>query len=180
MSIGRLQVVFYSVLGACILTIITSFSLFDFIEVDTATNWTMRYFALPILIVMTPTCYYIYLRFLRHYEIKEYESEFWTKARNIFRIFTLTIGMSLILVVTTLSIIILTNAYVGDSKTITLDATIVDYYSRKSKGRTRHYIKIEDKQLKRIVELKVDKPYQAGEAFSRTIKIGYWGLLYSN
>jgi len=179
MTTGRFQIIFYLVIGVCILTIITSFNSFDFIEVDTATDWTVRYFALPILIVMTPICYFIYLRFLRQHETKEYESEIWTRLRTIFRIFILTIAMTAIFIATALFVIILTNANIGDSKTITLDAKIVDYYSRRSKGRTRHYIKIEDKQLDRTVELKVDEPYQLGGKFTRTMSIGHWGLLYS-
>jgi hypothetical protein len=178
MTIGRFQILFYTVIGICIITIITSFNSFSFIEIDLAVNWTMRFFALPILIVMIPVCYFIYLKFLRQYETKEYESEIWTRLRTIFRIFILTLAMTAIFIATTLSIIILTNAKFGDSKTVILDATIIDYYSQKSKGRTRHYIKIKDNQLERIVELKVEEPYHVGEKFTKDLKIGYWGLLY--
>ncbi|MFN7910662.1 MAG: hypothetical protein ACK5QC_02490 [Bacteroidota bacterium] len=80
---------------------------------------------------------------------------------------------------TTLSLIILTNAYLGDSKTININATIVDYYIMKSRGRTRHYIKIQDQQLDRIIELKVQGPYKVGEVFNKTMQIGKWGLIYS-
>ena len=79
---------------------------------------------------------------------------------------------------TTLSIIILTNSS-GDNKTINLNAKIVDYYTTRNKGRISHYIKIQDSQLERIVELKVDRPFQIGQPFIKTIKIGKWGLLYS-
>lgn len=88
--------------------------------------------------------------------------------------------MTGIFIATTLSIIILTNAYIGDSKTINLNAKIVDYYITRSKGRTRHYIKIEDQQLDRIIELKVQRPYNVGQTFNKTMQIGHWGLLYSN
>lgn len=81
---------------------------------------------------------------------------------------------------TTLSMIVLTNAYIGNSKPINLNAKIVDYYTLKSKGRTRYYIKIQDQQLDRIIDLKVDRPYQIGQTFKKTMQIGYWGLLYSN
>jgi hypothetical protein len=79
----------------------------------------------------------------------------------------------------TLSIIILTNAYMGEIRKINLNATIVDYYTSTSRGQTRHYIKIQDQQLDRIIELKVQSPYQIGETFEKTMKIGKWGLLYS-
>jgi len=179
MTTKRFQIIFYIVIGICILIIIKSFTSFDFIEVDTAVNWTMKYFALPILIVMTPICWFIYLRFLRDHETNEYKSEIWTRLRTIFRIFILTLAMTAIFIATTLSLIILTNAGIGDSNTITLNAKVVDYYTLRSKGRTRHYIKIKDSQLDRIVDLKVDGPYEVGEEFNRSMHIGHWGLLYA-
>jgi len=87
--------------------------------------------------------------------------------------------MTGIFIGTTLSLIILTNAYIGSSRTINLNAKIVDYYTLTSKGRTKHYIKIQDQQLERIIDLKVQEPYQVGQSFNRTMKIGKWGLLYS-
>jgi hypothetical protein len=179
MTTRQFQIIFFSILGLCILTIVLSSTSFDFIEVDTATIWTMKYFALPILVAMTPSCYFIYLRFIRQHEKKEYKSKIWTQLRTIFRIFILTLAMTGILIGTTLSMIILTNAYIGDSKTINLNAKIVDYYTLTSKGRTKHYIKIQDQQLDRIIDLKVQEPYQVGQTFNKTMQIGKWGLLYS-
>lgn len=179
MTTRKFQAIFYTAIGACFLTMIIAFTSFDFIEVNIATSWTIKYFALPILIVTTPSCYFIYLRFIRQHETKEYKSIIWTQLRTIFRIFILTIAMTGILIGTTLSIIILTNAYFGDSRTINLNAKIVDYYTLKSKGRIRHYIKVQDQQLDRIIDLKVQEPYQVGQVFSHAMQIGKWGLLYS-
>ena len=179
MTTKKFQAIFYVIIGLCILTIVLSFTSFDFIEVDTATSWTMKYFALPILMVMTPSCYLIYLKFIRQHETKEYKLKIWTQLRTIFRIFILTLAMTGIFIGTTLSIIILTNAYVGDSKIINLNAKIVDYYTMTSKRRTRHYIKIQDQQLDRIIELKVQGQYQVGQTFNKTMLVGKWGLLYS-
>ena len=180
MTTRQFQTVFYILLGLCILTIVLSFTSFDFIEVDTALSWTMNYFALPILIIMTPTCYFIYLKIIRQqHEKKEYKSKVWTQLRTVFRIFILTLAMTGIFIGTTLSIIILTNAYIGDSTTINLNAKIVDYYTLTSKGRTRHYIKIQDPQLDRIIDLQVQGLYQVGQTFNKTMQIGKWGLLYS-
>ncbi len=180
MTIRKFQAVFYSVLGLCILIIVTAFTSFDFIEVDTAVNRTMRYFAVPILIAMTPVCYFVYLRFLRQHEKKAYKSQVWTRVRTVFRIFIMTLAMTGIFIATTLSIMILTNAYFGDSKTINLNAKVVDYYTSISKGSTRHYIKIQDQQLDRIIEMKVDRAYQVGQVFNRSMQVGQWGLLYAN
>lgn len=179
MTTRQFQIGFYILIGLCILTIVLSFTSFDFIEVDTAVSWTMKYFALPILIVMTPSWYFIYLKVIRQHETKEYKSKIWTQLRTIFRVFILTLAMTGIFIGTTLSIIILTNAYIGDSKTINLNAKIVDYYTLTSKGQTKHYIKIQDQQLDRIIDLKVQGPYQVGQTFNKTMQIGKWGLLYS-
>lgn len=179
MTTRQFQAIFYVIIGLCILTMVLSYISFDFIEVDTATSWTMKYFALPILIVMTPSCYFIYLKFIRQHETKEYKSKIWTQLRTIFRIFILTLAMTGIFIGTTLSMIILSNAYIGESKTINLNARIVDYYKLTSKGRTRHYIKIQDQQLDRIIDLIVQGPYQVGQTFNKTMQIGKWGLLYS-
>ena len=179
MTTRQFQTIFYIIIGLCILTIVLSFTSFDFIEVDTATSWTMKYFALPILIVMSPSCYFIYLRFIRQHEKKEYKSKIWTQLRTVFRMFILTLAMTGIFIGTTLSMIILTNAYIGNSRTINLNAKIVNYYTLTSKGRTRHYIKIQDQQLARIIDLKVQGQYQVGQTFNKTMKIGKWGLLYS-
>ena len=179
MTTRQFQTLFYVIIGLCILTIVIPFTSFDFIELDTAVGWTMKYFAFPIFIVMTPSCYFIYLRFIRQHETKEYKSKAWEQLRTIFRIFILTFAMTAIFIGTTLSIIILTNAYIGDSKTINLNAKIVDYYTLKNKGQKRHYIKIQDSQLDRIIDLKVQGPYQVGQSFNKTMQIGKWGLLYS-
>ena len=179
MTTRQFQAIFFTIIGLCILTIVLSYTSFDFIEVDTAISWTMKYFALPILIVMIPSCYFIYFRFIRQHEIKVYKKAIWTQLRSIFGIFILTLAMTAILIGTTLSLIILSNAYSGDSKTINLNATIVDYYTLTNKRRTRHYIKIQDQQLDRIVDIKVQGPYQVGQIFTKTMQIGKWGLLYS-
>jgi hypothetical protein len=180
MTTRKFQAIFYSVIGVCLLISIIAFTSFDFIEVDTATDWTAKYFALPIVILTAPVCYYIYLKFLRQHEVKEFKSPRWLRLRTMFRIFTLTIAMTLVFFATTLSIILLTNAYLGDSKKINLNAKIVDSYKTRSRGRTRYYIKIQDQQLERIIDLKVNRPYRVGQTFNKTMQIGYWGLLYSN
>ena len=173
------SIIFYTILGLCILIIVVSFMLFDFIEVDTAFNWTMKYFALPIFVIIIPVCYVIYLKFIKQHERKKHKSIIKTQLRTMFRMFFLAFGLTFILAGTTLSLIILTNAYIGDSNTINLNAQIVDYYTTKGRGGIKHYIKIQDQQIDRIIDLKVQRQYQVGEPFNKTMKIGKWGLLYS-
>ncbi len=175
----KFQLIFYSVIGLCILTMIFAFTLFDFIEIDTATGWTIKYFALPILLILTPICTLIYLKFIKQKEAKEYKSKIATNLRTVFRIITLTIAMTIIFVPTTLSLIILSNAFLGDSKQITLNATIIDYYQTENRGKTSYYIKIQDGQLNKTIKLSVNKPYKVGQTFNKAMLIGHWGLLYS-
>jgi hypothetical protein len=174
----KFQIIFFSALGLCILTIILAFASFDFIETDTAADWTTNYFALPIFLVTAPTSFFVYLKFLQQHEAKEYKSKSLTKARTAFRILMLSLGITGILFATTLSTIILTND-TGDVKSINLNAKIIDYHTTRNRGRTSHYIKIQDDQLRGIVELKVDRPFQIGQSFIKSMKIGRWGLLYS-
>jgi hypothetical protein len=82
MTIRQFQTIFYVIIGLCILTIVLSFTSFDFIEIDTATSWTMKYFALPILIVLTPSSYFIYTRFIRQHEKKEIDIILKLKTNN--------------------------------------------------------------------------------------------------
>jgi hypothetical protein len=90
----------------------------------------------------------------------------------------LTLGLTAILYATTLSTILISNSY-GNCKTINLNAIVTDYHSTNNRGRTSYYIKIKDSQLDRIVELKVNRPFQIGQTFTKAMKIGRWGLLFS-
>ena len=171
--------IFYLLLVICLITIVSSFFAFDFIELDPAVNWTMKYFALPILILMIPLSYIIYQKFIRQNEKKRYLSGIFV----FFRVFILTIGLTIVLIGTTLSLIILSNGYLGESQSITINTNVIDYEITGEgirKGPTKHYIKINVPQVDRLVELKVDRAYKIGEPFIKTMNIGKWGLLYSN
>ncbi|WP_284652400.1 hypothetical protein [Flavobacterium terrisoli] len=176
---NKFKILFFTLLTICILTVIVAFNSFDYVETNLAHEITMKYFSLPILLIMFPVCLIIYLKFLVQHEGKKYTKKIWTNVRTIFRIITLTIGMTVVLYATTLSIIMLTNDSLGENETIVLNAKIVDYYSMESSGTIRHYIKIQDPKLNRSVKLKVNKPYLIGEKFNKKMKVGYWGLLYS-
>ena len=179
MTTRQIKTVFILVLGLCVLAMVFSYTLFENLEVDVAVDWTMKYFALPILIVMIPICNFIYKRIILQHERKIYYNGIWAKLRSPFRIIILTSAMTGIFIGTTLSLILLTNAYFGERKTIKLHAKIVDYHTLTYKRLTRHYIKIQDQQLDRTIELKVQRPYKVGQTFNKTMLIGKWGLLYS-
>ena len=122
----RFKVIFFLIIGLFLLSVILAYTSFDIIELDTALDWTMTYFALPIFILMVPSSYFIYQNFIYKHERKKYSSITWTRLRTFFRTLIMALGLSVVLVFTTLSLILLTNAYIGDSKTINLNATIVD------------------------------------------------------
>ncbi len=180
MNTRQFSIIFYSIIGICILIIIISYTSFDILEVAVPFNWTMKYFSLPILLLSLPLSGFIYLTFLHSKERKKFNSKIRDNLRSVFRIITLTIGLTAILGGTTLSTIILTNAYLGDNKEINIQAKVVDYYTlRSNRAGVKHYIKIQGKQLNKIVDLRVEQPYQVGQTFNKTMKIGKWGLLYS-
>jgi len=83
----KFQAIFYSIIGLCIVIIILSFKSFDFIEANTAMAWTMKYFAIPIVVILIPISSFIYLNYLMQYEQKNYESKLKIKLRTLFRIF---------------------------------------------------------------------------------------------
>lgn len=179
MTTRQFQIVFYTIIGFCTLTIVLSYILFDYMEAGTAMDWSIKYFALPLFIVMLPSCSFIYIRFSRPFEKKKYNSKLRVQLRTVFRISIFTLSMTLFFVGTTFSLIILTNAYSGESRAIHLNAKVVGYYTLRNKGRKRHYIKIQDQQIDRIIELKVQDSYEIGQTFNKTMKIGKWGLIYS-
>lgn len=149
MTTRQFQTIFFIILGLCILTMVHSFTSFDFVEVDPAINWTMKYFALPILIIMIPSCCFIYIRFIRQHETKEYKSKIWTQLRTIFKIFILTLGTTGIFIGTMLSMIILTNSYIGDSKTINLNAKLLTFIRQKIKDEQIIILKFKTNNLTR-------------------------------
>lgn len=110
------------------------------------------------------------------HEAQQYQSRIWIKLRTGFRILHLAVGMTIIFIGTVLSLIILTNCYLGDNKEIALHAVITDYRTTTSKGLTKYYIKIKDSKLDKVVELRVNKPYEVGQQFNKNIQIGYWGF----
>jgi hypothetical protein len=178
MTQGKFQIILISLIALCTLTSVFAFTSYDFCEFDKAADWTLKYFSLPTLIIMAPTSYFIYLKFIIQHEKKKFKSPTWTYLRSVLRIFILTLGLTAILYATTLSTIIISNTF-GNCKTINLDAIVTDYYSTNNRGRTSYYIKINDRQLDRIVKLKVSRPFEIGQPFRKTMKIGCWGLLFS-
>ena len=79
-----------------------------------------------------------------------------------------------------LSTIITTNAYLGTSKNIEINAEVLKYITGKTKfGRTTHQIEFVNPNDGQIIRLEVYQKYNIGENFKKDMKIGYWNQLYS-
>lgn len=178
MKMKRFNRVFYSIFGFCIFIMFLGFASFEIIEIDPATDWTLRYFPFPIVVVMFLLSNYIYTQFLIHVDTKYYASKFWIKLRTMFRILVLTFGLTIVSFGVTLSSILLTNAYFGNSK-ISVYSPVLEYHESRHKGILNRYVTIYVPQLKRKVELKVNKPFEEGELYEKQLYLGYWGLLYT-
>lgn len=171
---------FLTVISLCILLIIWSRISIGLIETDLAYSWTIRYFVLPISIISAFISYFTYFRTIRQFEKKEYRSLFLTQLRAIFRVITLTAGLTLIFSFTSSSLIVLTNTYFGEQKTIKVQGSVIKTDVSTRKFRTHYFITIKAEQFNRTIDLQVGRPYTIGEPFSQKMKIGYWGLLYSD
>lgn len=172
----QFKIFFYLVIGISVLIMILPTFLLEFTEFSLAIKWTVNFFVLPILIVMIPSCSFIYLKFIKQHETKNYTTQIQTTLRSIFRIFFMTLGMTFIFSGTVVSFIILSNAYFEGSKSIDISGKIIDYSlgSRNNK----HYIEIKDNQFERIIKLQVQQPYEIGQTFEKRMYIGKWGLLF--
>ena len=179
-STRQFQLVFHLILAFCILVMVLGATTFDFFEFEPALDLTVRYFALPVTVAMIPFSILLYLKYIIHAETKVYKKKHWIWLRTSFRVLTLVVSMSLILLGTCLSAIILTNAYLGNSKLVHVKGTIREYECRTTKGRVHHHIKVDDPHLGRTIKFEVSQPYVEGELFEKQMTIGKWGLLYSD
>ena len=171
---------FNAILLLCVIITVWSFKAFDFVEVDRAVDWVIRFFALPIYLILLPSIALMYFKFIRQFETRNYVSKFWTRARSVFRVFILSLGLSFILMVTTLSIILLTNAYTGSIRETDLKAIVVNYEKSKDFRVNKRYITVKDISTGRIVDLTVKKQYATGDTIYMKLKEGRWGLLFAN
>lgn len=172
----QFKISFYLVIGLSILIMILPTFLLEFTDFSLAIKWTVNFFVLPILIVMIPSCSFIYLKFIKQHETKNYTTQIPTTLRSIFRIFFMTLGMTFIFSGTVVFFIILSNAYFEGSKSIDISGKIIDYSL--AIRNDKHYIEIIDNQFERIIKLQVQQSYEIGQTFEKRMYIGKWGLLF--
>jgi hypothetical protein len=100
--------------------------------------------------------------------------------QDLFTTVFLTGIISAILVGMTVSTIVTTNAYCGQSKNILVVGTVVDYSESTTKwGKLRYRVKFISNYDKKLKDIEVYRPYEIGEVFKKDMKIGIWGQLYS-
>jgi hypothetical protein len=173
----RYLVVILIILGICIILFFSLIRIYNFIEVGVTLTWTLKYFALAIFFVVTVVCFYVYSRFstktVGRYRVR-------VSIGILFLSLIFTIFFSLV----TPFIIVVSNIFLGSNTLVQIDGKVVDsnrvLYSRKKfyfVSRRSYYIKIQDKDFDRIIELKVPRRYQIGESFCKTMNIGKWGII---
>lgn len=177
-NVRKFTIVFYSICFLCVALMLATHFIFEYIEFDLAIDWTVKYFALPILLIMAATSYYMYFAYIIQREKRQYASKFWTNLRSIFRIITLTFGLSLGCCGAVMALMFLTNAYPYCGRPIMINDKIVDVHSSENRGRTNYFIEISDKRFNRQIEFEVGPAYHVGDTFTKKMEVGRWGMLY--
>ena len=171
----------------CAIVIMYPFMEIKYFEIYTPNAIALKYFT-PFTAVLTiifgPLFYFKKVMPIDHVLKKKKKngtiSKRKEKARNFFSIFMMIAVSNMILYGLTFSIIVTTNSIFDNKKIIQVSEPVLNYYSDLTKnGRLRHYISIKSPSKDKIIDLEVDKTYQEGEIFRKKMKIGNWGILYS-
>lgn len=180
MVLQRFWTIFLFIELLCVATIIYTSLSFENIELVKVDTWTITYFAIPVFVFVSISIFYIYIKFYRHntfgnglFPISK------EKLKTFFTFTYLSCLVSLIFILTAHSSIVLSNAYLGNNKTIKIEAEILQTRIGQFKGYNHTYIVFKDSNTNNIIELKVGKSYQAGQIFKANLLIGKWGIIYS-
>lgn len=158
-----------------------SFPFFRIKYFETLTSLKLIYHNLiiPIIFLSGLGTIIVYIKYLRRLNPKT-NSKVKVAFQDIFTKVFLTGIISAILVGMTVSTIVTTNAYCGQSKDILIVGTVVDYSENTTKwGRLKHRIKFESSFDNKMKDFEVHRKYKIGEEFKKEMKIGIWGQLYS-
>lgn len=138
-----------------------------------------HYLLIPILILAPILTYFIQFKYFKKIE-KKLALKPRTKLQDIVSVIFLTIPVSMILYGLTLSCLITTNSYLGNQRTILINQPVIEYepYFNKQ-GRLQHYITFKNPTDNSSIRINASRKYEIGETFSKEMKIGTWGLLYS-
>ena len=158
-----------------------SFPFFKIKYFETLTSLKLIYHNLliPIICLSGLGTIIVYIKYLRRLNPKT-NSKVKVVFQDLFTTVFLTGIISAILVGMTVSTIVTTNAYCGQSKDILVVGTVVDYSENTTKwGRLRHRIKFISSYDNKMKDFEVYRKYEIGEEFKKEMKIGTWGQLYS-
>ena len=167
-----------------IMVLIACYILFPFFKIkyfETLTSLKLIYHNLliPIVFFSAVGTIFVYVKYLRQLNPKS-NSKVKVVFQDLFTTVFITGIISAILVGMTVSTIVTTNAYCGQSKDILVVGTVVDYSENTTKwGRLRHRIKFISSYDKKLKDFEVYRKYEIGEEFKKDMKIGTWGQLYS-
>jgi hypothetical protein len=167
-----------------IMVLIACYILFPFFNIkyfETLTSLKLIYHNLliPIVFFSAVGTIFVYVKYLRKLNPKT-NSKVKVVFQDLFTTVFLTGIISAISVGMTVSTIVTTNAYCGQSKDILVVGTVVDYSENTTKwGRLRHRIKFISSIDKKLKDFEVYRKYEIGEEFKKDMKIGIWGQLYS-
>lgn len=164
------------------ITIIIGYPFFaiKYFETQTAIIIVWRYFLLPIFIVSALASPFFYFKKVKPLD-KEVISKRKEKARDIVTITLIVITTTFISFGITFSLIITTNKWFGNSETLIIKETVLNYQSNFTKnGRLRHYIKfLNPISNDTIRNFEVFRSYEKGEIFEKEMSYGAWGILYA-
>ena len=166
------------ILGIAIFIAFPFFNI-KYFETGTSIKIIYNYLLIPLIIVSFLGMTICYFKFLKKYNPPT-NSKAKKITQNFFNIFLGGISVGLVLFGIILSTIITTNAYLGTSKNIEINAEILKYITGKTKfGRTTHQIEFVTPNDGQIIRLEVYKKFNVGDTFTKEMKIGYWNQLYS-
>jgi len=152
-----------------------------YFETHKALVTATKYFLPIITLVAIPVVTKFYFKHLKqlnaNYKFKSLIKEKWADFTNCFLITLVVVATFFAM---TFSTIITTNAYTGGSVSILLHENVQDHYTSTDKyGKTRRYIKFLNPVDKKVITLEVYRQYNVGDTFEKEMKIGRWGILYS-
>ncbi len=170
----------------CGLVILYPFMAIKYFETITPNDIALTYFT-PFIVLTTiilgPIFYFKKVIPVDH-DLKRHKkagtiSKRKEKVRHFFSIFMIIIWTNIILYGLTFSLILITNSMIYN-RVIQVNEPILNYHCNLSRnGKTKHYIKIKHPTKNEIIELRVYQDYNEGELFTKEMKIGKWGILYS-
>jgi len=150
-----------------------------YFETNTSLKFIFHHLLISIVCIAALGTIIVYIKYLRQLN-KKTNSKIKVVFQDLFTTVLLTGIVSAILIGMTVSTIVTSNAYCGQSKDVRITGTVVDYSENTTKwGRLRHRIKFINSYDKIMTDIEVYRKYEIGEAFNKNMKIGKWGQLYS-